>query len=51
VLGIGGLWYAPLPIDPPNLPPSAAARAMLERAMQQADQMDQAEHCRNDGDF
>ena len=51
VLGIGGLWYASLPIDPPYLPPSAAARAMLERAEQQADAAERAEQCRNDGDF
>ena len=50
-LGIGGLWVGSMPINPPYLPPSPAARAMLEHAMQQAEQVDAAEHCRNDGDF
>jgi hypothetical protein len=51
VAGIGGLWYASQPIIPPYMPPSPAARAMLERAAQQADAAERAEQCHDDGDY
>jgi hypothetical protein len=51
LLGIGGLWFRSLPMIPSYIPPSPGAHAMLERAMQQADEADRAEHCRNDEDF
>jgi hypothetical protein len=48
VAGIGGLWFATLPLTGPNLPPSPACRRMIQRAQEQANQAERAERCTGD---
>jgi hypothetical protein len=48
VAGIGGLWFASLPLTGPYLPPSSDCRRMIQRAQEQANQAERAERSPSD---